>query len=139
MNTRLIVAAVIEKEDNILLCRKPKDIGPYPNTWNILGGGVNTESETLMEAVEREVKEETNLEIDNIRPVHFGEDTTENWHNDLTHFIFLIFRCQYKDGTLKPGDDISVAEWVKKSEVMAFNLNMPTRKLFTAHPELLIN
>jgi len=137
MKTRIIVAAVIEKGECILLCQKPKNVGPYPNTWHIPGGGVNSESETLIEAVKREVLEETNLQITNIAPVYFGEDTTENWQKDLTHFIFLIFRCQYKDGKLKPGDDIATTKWVKKSEVMSFDINQPTQKLLKAHPELL--
>ena len=41
MNCRVVVSAVIEKGSAVLLGRKPKDFGPYPNTWHLPGGGLN--------------------------------------------------------------------------------------------------
>lgn len=54
MNHRIIVSAIIEHNGKYLFGRKPKDIGPYPNTWRLLGGGVSIQEETLLDAIRRE-------------------------------------------------------------------------------------
>ncbi len=54
MKTRVIVSAVIEKDQDLLFGKKKKDIGPYPNTWHLIGGGVN-EGESLTDAIKREI------------------------------------------------------------------------------------
>ncbi|HSX08713.1 MAG TPA: hypothetical protein VLF93_01000 [Candidatus Saccharimonadales bacterium] len=37
MKARVIVTTLIEKEGKILLGKKLKDVGPYPNTWHLPG------------------------------------------------------------------------------------------------------
>ena len=70
--------------------KPPKGVGPYPDTWHIPGGGVELGKESLIEALRREVKEETNIEITDIIPIGFSEDREPNKHGEMTHYIFLI-------------------------------------------------
>lgn len=35
MKSRVIVTVIIKRGDSYLMGMKPKDIGPYPNTWHI--------------------------------------------------------------------------------------------------------
>jgi ADP-ribose pyrophosphatase YjhB (NUDIX family) len=129
METRVVVSAIVEKNDNLLFGRKPSNIGPYPNTWHLLGGGVK-DDESITDAVKREVLEESGIEISEIEPIFFDEDYEANKHGIKTHYIFLVFNAQYKSGKLKAGDDIHELKWVKKSDLEKIEFNRPTIKLF---------
>jgi len=129
MKHALIVSAIIEKNGYFLFGRKPKDIGPYPNCWLLIGGRAYPEKECLEESVRREVKEETNLEIKDIEPIFFDEDH-RNRKGEMTHLIFLTYLVKYKSGMEKPGDDIEELKWVKKAELKKINLSPPSIKLF---------
>lgn len=58
-----VVAAIIENEHNEILCalRSPRMV--LPNQWEFPGGKVE-ENESLFEAVEREIKEELDCDIE---------------------------------------------------------------------------
>ncbi|OGH10116.1 MAG: hypothetical protein A2152_01780 [Candidatus Levybacteria bacterium RBG_16_35_6] len=130
MKTRVVVVAVIENDGKILLGKKAKGVGPYPDAWQIPGGGANLEEESLTDALKREIREEVGIEIDNIRPVGFDEDTTYNKLNQLVHYVFLQFYAQSKSDKVTPGDDIEYLEWVEKSNLENYNLCKPLKKLF---------
>ena len=129
METRVIVSAIIEKNDKFLFGKKPKNIGPYPNTWHLLGGGIE-QGESLIDAARREVREESGIEITDINPISFDEDTEPNKHGIETHYIFLVFKAKYKSGKLKPKDDINELKWIDKSSLSSIKLNRPTIRLF---------
>ena len=130
MNTRLIVSAVIEKDGKILLGRKEKDRGPYPNTWHIPGGGVELDKESLEEAITREIKEETGLEVENLEKLAFDEDFANNKHGELTHYVFLVFKCSCKSGEPKPSDDLVELEWFNREQLQELPLTKPSTRLF---------
>lgn len=129
MQSRLIVTVIIRKGDEFLFGRKSKDIGPYPNTWHLLGGGVNAE-EKLEDALVREVREEAGIEIINIKRVSFQEDFEPNKKGEPTHYIFLIFTAGYQSGELMPGDDIVELRWFHKSELKNIPLPRPSQQYF---------
>jgi nucleoside triphosphatase len=129
METRVIVSAIVKKDDQFLFGKKPKDIGPYPNTWHLLGGGVNS-GESILDAIKREVSEESGITIKNIKSISFDEDYEPNKHGVETHYIFLVFQAEYESGELKPKDDINELRWIDRSELPKLNLNRASIKLF---------
>jgi len=129
MKTRVIVSAIIEKNRKFLFGKKPQNIGPYPNTWHLLGGGIK-QGESIIDAVKREVLEESGIEITDIEPISFDEDLEPNKHGIKTHYVFLVFKTKYKSGELKPKDDITELKWIDKTTLKSIELNRPTVKLF---------
>jgi len=127
--SRIVVSAVIERDGAILLGKKAPGAGPYPDTWHLPGGGVNLGQETLVEAVRREVREETGIEIDSIEPLIFDEDDEPDKHGVMTHYIFLVYRARHASGTLRPADDLKELRWVKKEELSRMPLTRPSKKL----------
>lgn len=130
MKSRVIVVGLIEKNGSFLLGKKPGNIGPYPNTWHIPGGGIDLGEESLEEALRREIKEETGIEIQNIESTGFDEDNEPNKHGEMTHYVFLDFRAEWLSGEIKAGDDMKGLKWIQKDELKNLNLNKPTQKLF---------
>jgi len=60
-----VVAAIIENEDNEILCALRSPAMTIPNTWEFPGGKIEC-NETLKEAIEREIKEELACEVEYI-------------------------------------------------------------------------
>jgi len=130
MKARVVVTTLIEKNGKILLGQKPKDVGPYPNTWHLPGGGVNLENESLEDAVRREVKEETGLEITKMERVSFDEDYEPDKRGDMTHYLFLVYKVTPKSMNAKAADDIVELKWFAKSELKKLPLTRPSVKFF---------
>lgn len=129
MKTRVIVSAVIEKDRDLLFGKKKANVGPYPNTWHLVGGGVN-DGESLSDAIKREIKEEAGIEVEISRSLGFDEDYEPNKHGEITHYIFLIFLAKYVSGEIKADDDIEKLEWISKDKLSEIELNRPSIKLF---------
>jgi ADP-ribose pyrophosphatase YjhB (NUDIX family) len=128
MRTRVIVSAIIVKNGRFLLGKKPRNIGPYPNTWHLIGGGVKDGGESLVDAIKREVKEEAGITITGITPLYFDEDITLNKHKEKVHYYFHYFRVTPKGGRLKPADDIVELRWFSKKELRRIPLPKVSKK-----------
>lgn len=62
ISRKIVAALILSKDHKLLMVKKnPAHGGVYLNTWHIPGGGVET-TETLEEAIVREIFEETGLE-----------------------------------------------------------------------------
>jgi len=133
MRTRIIVSAIIENsKGEILIGRKHANRGVYLDAWHIPGGGIK-EGERIEEGLKREVKEETNLEITDIQPIHFSDDITTRIQDGQTEeiqMIFLEFKCKTETENFSPSDDLEVLKWIPKSEIKNYKLTPPGEKLF---------
>lgn len=113
------VSAIIVKEEKILLIHRKKLDKEY---WVFPGGHVEA-GETPKDAVKREVKEETNLEVTSSE-----EKLNYKTKNEFTHYAYI---CQVKEGKLKLGgneakqnseEDWFNPEWVDLKEMKKLKL-----------------
>lgn len=130
MKSRIVAGVIIRKGDKYLFGRKKKDIGPYPNTWMLIGGGVRLETETIDEGIRREIKEEANIEIENLDKLNFDEDFEPDKNKQMTHYVYLVYTVDYKSGKPIPGDDITELKWISKKDFKKYTFCRPTIKLF---------
>ncbi|HVZ67636.1 MAG TPA: NUDIX domain-containing protein [Patescibacteria group bacterium] len=128
MKTRIVVAAIIEKDGKILLGQKPTGKGPYPDSWHLPGGGVNLEDETLEDAMRREIKEETGLDVLKLERDGFDEDYENDKHGELTHYVFLRFNVEPASTDAKANDDLVELKWFPKSKLKDLKLARPLVK-----------
>jgi ADP-ribose pyrophosphatase YjhB (NUDIX family) len=117
------VGALIKKRDEIVIVKREKD--PWKGFWSIPGGVLNV-GEKLDDAVKREVKEETNLEVEVDRLL----DAIDNiiWDAQggvLYHYVLLDYLCQPIAGELKANTDVREVRWVKLQKLHKF-LTTPT-------------
>lgn len=130
MKSRIVVAALIKKGNKWLFGRKKPNIYPYPNTYIVIGGGVNMEEETIDKAIKREIKEETNIEVKNLKRIMFDDDYELDKNHEKTHYVFLIYTANYKSGIPKAGDDVHELVWISKKDFKKYKFSRPTVKLF---------
>lgn len=123
---RITAAAVITKGNLVLLGRKPKDVGPYPNTWIIPGGGINFGDETVEEALVREIREETGIIVKNIKPLTFITDDEPDKHGVMTYFTHLVYTAEYESGDIHAADDVAYLEWVPVEKIQSLTVARPS-------------
>ncbi|MDA3814767.1 MAG: NUDIX domain-containing protein [Patescibacteria group bacterium] len=129
MKTRIIVCASSKKDNYLLFGQKKPGVGPYPDIWHLLGGGVK-EDEILTDAIKREIREESNIEIEVEKSLGFDEDYEPDKNNEMTHYIFLTFLTKYVSGETRAGDDIEKIKWIEKENISQIKLSRPAEKLF---------
>jgi len=121
------VGAVVFNKDKVLLVLRAKP--PAENHWTIPGGCVEL-GETLQEAAEREIREETGLTIQAGKPV-YTFDVIEHDANGaiLFHYVIVDLAADYVSGELRPGDDATDVCWASFKDVKRLKVSNATRKL----------
>lgn len=130
MKSRVVTGVLIEKDGSYLFGRKRKNVGPYPNTWVMIGGGLDLDKESIEEGIRRETLEEAGLEIRNLKRLSFDEDTEPDKNGTETHYLFLVYTASYLSGIERPGDDVVELKWIKKTDFNKYPMSRPTVKLF---------
>jgi 8-oxo-dGTP diphosphatase len=92
-----VVAALMEEKGRFLLCQR-KEGDSFGGLWEFPGGTVE-EGESLSQAIEREIKEEINVDV--AASDVLQEFTDENEH--LRIKVFLI-RCSIRSYNFKTND-----------------------------------
>lgn len=136
MKSRVVVTILVEYHKKYLLGKKPKGVGPYPDTWHFPGGGVSLGEESIFDAVKREIKEETGLTVRNIRPVIFDEDHEPDKKGEMTHYLFLVFKADAVHARHQAGDDIHQLQWFTREELMELPLTRPGEKFFREYNKI---
>ena len=124
-------ALIFNAEGKVLMVRTHK----WSGLWGIPGGKPKF-GESSEEALRREVKEETNLEIDQIKFVLVQDciHSTEFYRD--AHFVLLNYTCVARgEVAVELNDEAEEFRWVTKEEAMSMPLNDPTRVLLTAVAE----
>ena len=121
------VGAVVFKEDKVLLVLRGKP--PAKNHWTIPGGSVEL-GETLGEAAEREIWEETGLTIQAGEPVYtFDVIERDPKGAILFHYVIVDLAADYVSGELRPGDDATDVCWASFKDIKSLKVSDATRKL----------
>ena len=134
MKHRVIAVALIRnRKGEVLLCRKPKNIGVYPGQWALVGGGIEPE-ETMEAALKREVREEAGLAITEIEPLYFTDTVADKYYADgskeTIYMIYLVFDCVAMNGEIKLNEEFIESTWVKPEKLNNFDINQACIKTF---------
>jgi len=118
------VGAVIVDGNRVLLVRRGHE--PLKGEWSIPGGAVEL-GETLEVACEREVLEETGLEIE-VGPMIDVFDRIR-WDADgeaRFHYVLVDFVCRRISGTLACASDAMDAKWASLDELAEHGVHAAT-------------
>jgi 8-oxo-dGTP diphosphatase len=103
------VGALIFEDDRILLVERGRE--PLKGQWSLPGGAVET-GERLEEALIREVREETGLEVAPAQVAVIFERIIPGVEGQPEyHYVLVDFLCALRGGALCAGDDSNCAAW----------------------------
>ncbi len=123
-------ALIYDAQSRVLMVRTHK----WSNLWGIPGGKIKG-GETSETALCREIKEETNLEIDGVRLVMVQDCIhSKEFYRDA-HFVLLNYTCRCAGAgnpEVRLNDEAREFRWVSPDEALSLPLNEPTRKLLLA-------
>jgi ADP-ribose pyrophosphatase YjhB (NUDIX family) len=126
MEFRVRVSALVFDGESILLVR-------HGNYWVLPGGGLEL-GETVKECVERELLEETKLEVGFGRIVFIGDFIQED-----RHYLDVFVLCSRERGMLMKGDDPKVKDvkFVPLEELRLLDVKPPliVEKIIAHHPD----
>ena len=124
---RVAVGAVVFKDECVLLVRRGQP--PAEDLWAIPGGSVEI-GETLQEAAEREILEETGIQIRALKPIYtFDAIDRDKAGKVRFHYVIVDLAADYVRGEPKPGDDALEARWVSATEIKYLEVSPATLKL----------
>jgi ADP-ribose pyrophosphatase YjhB (NUDIX family) len=99
---------------------------PLKGYWSLPGGLVEP-GEQLEEAVRREVEEETGLRIEPTRLFEIFQRIMRDSQGRVEyHYVLADYVCRVVGGKLRAGDDVSRAEWARRSELQHYRLTEGT-------------
>ena len=131
------VGAIILDRDKILLEKRKNS--PGKGKWAVPGGLVEL-GENVEDAVIREVKEETGLEVydprlvDVVTYVSWGEKGAV-----MYHYIIIDYLVNVRSGNPKAASDAEDLKWVPFNEVEKYNLTESFRRFFLRNRQKLEN
>jgi 8-oxo-dGTP diphosphatase len=112
------VGAVIEDDGGrILLVKHKQERGGYWQGKWICPGGELEVGEEIEEGIKREVKEETNLEVELITPLVTFDRIVKVDGKASLHVIYIDYVARLIGGELKVGSDAGEALWVEKKSI----------------------
>jgi 8-oxo-dGTP diphosphatase len=118
------VGALIIRRGSILLVERGRQ--PLKGYWSLPGGLVEP-GELLEHALVREVREETGLRV---RAASMFEIFERIMRDDSGraeyHYVLADYLCKLEGGELRPGDDVSRAEWVRRADLGGYRLTEGT-------------
>lgn len=118
-------------EGRVLLVRRNRP--PNAGQWAIPGGGVH-HGESLAEAAEREMLEETGIRIRAGEPVYAFDVLEHDAEGRCTlHYVVIDLLGEYLGGVPRAADDAAAAAWFGAAELANLTLNATTRRLLREH------
>jgi 8-oxo-dGTP diphosphatase len=111
----LAVSAAIFRNGRVLIVRRARP--PARGIYTLPGGGVEL-GETLEQAVVREIREETALEIEPIALAGYRQAIGHDAEGRIErHFVILPFAARWLSGDIALNEELAEAHWLKPAEL----------------------
>jgi len=114
------VGGVVIRDERALLIRRGS--APLEGEWSIPGGMLEI-GETILDGVQRELLEETAIEVKVLDLIEVFERLTRDEAGKLKyHFVILDYLCEAVRGEARAGSDVTDVAWARAEELNAYSL-----------------
>jgi len=111
----LAVSAAIIRDGKVLVVRRARK--PALGVYTVPGGVVEA-GETLLDAVAREVREETALEIEPVALAGHREVILRDEDGRVNrHFVILCFAARLVGGEIRLNEELDEARWIAPADL----------------------
>ena len=111
----LAVSAAIIRDGRVLVARRAR--GPAFNIWTLPGGVVEA-GETLVEALVREVQEETQIAVEPVALAGHREVVVRDAAGRAErHFVIMCFSSRWISGEPVLNEELAEARWLRPAEL----------------------
>jgi len=107
------VGAVIVHDGRVLLVQRGTE--PARGRWSIPGGLIEV-GEPLSEAVVREVREETGLQVEPVELIELLDRIHREGDRVRYHYVIADYLCRVVGGALHAASDADAVRWVERPE-----------------------
>jgi 8-oxo-dGTP diphosphatase len=111
----LAVSAAIFRDGRVLIVRRAQP--PAHGLYTLPGGGVEL-GETLEEAVVREVREETALDVEPVALAGYRQAIVRDGDGRVErHFVILPFAARWRSGEVSLNEELAEWHWLMPAEL----------------------
>ena len=126
----LAVSAAIIRDGKVLIVRRARE--PALNLYSLPGGAVEL-GESLVDAVIREAREETSLDIEPVALAGHREVIMRDKDGQIErHFVILSFASRWLKGEPVLNSELDDARWVDPGELPAYKTTEGLAEIVTA-------
>ncbi len=120
------VGGVLVHEGRVLLIRRGKQ--PLYGRWVVPGGTVEL-GESLAEALVREMREETGLEVEPLELLTVFDRIEREAERVAYHYVIVDYLCRFRSGEARAGSDALDVAWARPHELDAYDLPPKAREV----------
>lgn len=113
------VGGVVVREGRVLLIRRGKE--PLYGRWVVPGGTVEL-GETLQQALVREMREETDLEVEPLEVLSVFDRIERKDGRVVYHYVIVDYLCRSPSGEARAASDALDVAWVAPADFPAYDL-----------------
>ena len=111
----LAVSAAIIRDGRVLVARRAR--GPAYGIWTMPGGVVEA-GETLVEALVREIAEETAMVVEPVALAGYRDVVVRDDDKRVSrHFVIMCFATRWISGEPQLNEELAEARWLKAEEL----------------------
>jgi ADP-ribose pyrophosphatase YjhB (NUDIX family) len=108
-----VSAVVVDEAGRVLLVRRGTE--PLRGQWSLPGGLVEL-GERLLDAVVREVAEETGLAVEPLELIELVDRIHQEGERVRYHYVIADYLCRVVGGSLLAASDADAVRWVERAE-----------------------
>jgi len=122
-------ALVVNPKGEVLIVRSSK----WADKHTVPGGHIEL-GELAEDAIRREVKEETGLDVDVVELLLVQQAIYPKFYRKHEHFVFMDYLCRTRDLTVRlDGRELQDYTWVNPRDALELDLEEYTRNFVVAY------